>query len=162
MALSSGPNLGLLIAGNQGEQHYNELLRFFRGVDGLVMLSVKDKDLTAPPASPANGDRYLVAANPTGAWAGKGGNIARYTGSTWEFFTPREGWLTHIDDEDAFYRHTGTAWVKHSGPASTGWGAPMGTATRTAFDTATVTLPQLAERLKALIDDLTAQGRLSA
>ena len=29
-----------------------------------------------------------------------------------------------------------------------------GTATRTTFDTATVTLPQLAERVKALLDDL--------
>lgn len=44
----------------------------------------------------------------------------------------------------------------------TGWGAPTGTPTRTAFDTATVTLPQLAERLKALIDDLTSHGLVGA
>lgn len=36
----------------------------------------------------------------------------------------------------------------------TGWSTATGTATRTTFDTATVTLPQLAERVKALIDDL--------
>ena len=41
------------------------------------------------------------------------------------------------------------------------YGAPTGTATRTAFDTETVTLPQLAERLKALIDDLRARGDLA-
>jgi len=35
-----------------------------------------------------------------------------------------------------------------------GWALPTGTATRTAFDTTTVTLPLLAERVKALIDDL--------
>jgi len=40
----------------------------------------------------------------------------------------------------------------------TGWGAPTGTATRTAFATGSVTLEQLAERLKALIDDLTTHG----
>ncbi len=40
----------------------------------------------------------------------------------------------------------------------TGWGAPTGTPTRTTFDTTTVTLEQLAERLKALIDDLTTHG----
>lgn len=39
-----------------------------------------------------------------------------------------------------------------------GWQVPTGTATRTAFDTATVTLPQLAERVKALIDDLHANA----
>jgi hypothetical protein len=40
------------------------------------------------------------------------------------------------------------------GARKTGWTAASGTATRTTFDTATVTLPQLAERVKALIDDL--------
>ena len=40
----------------------------------------------------------------------------------------------------------------------TGWAAPTGTATRTTFNTGTVTLAQLAERVKALIDDLTTHG----
>jgi hypothetical protein len=40
------------------------------------------------------------------------------------------------------------------GARKTGWTVPTGTATRTTFDTATVTLPQLAERVKALLDDL--------
>lgn len=42
------------------------------------------------------------------------------------------------------------------GVRKTGWTVATGTATRTSFDTATVTLPQLAERVKALIDDLHA------
>lgn len=40
------------------------------------------------------------------------------------------------------------------GDRSTGWAAATGTATRTAFDTATVTVSQLAERVKAILDDL--------
>jgi len=44
----------------------------------------------------------------------------------------------------------------------TGWAAPTGTATRTTFATSTVTLPQLAERVKALIDDLTTHGLIGA
>ena len=44
----------------------------------------------------------------------------------------------------------------------TGWGAPTGTATRTTFATTTATVTQLAERLKALIDDLTAEGLIGA
>jgi hypothetical protein len=46
-----------------------------------------------------------------------------------------------------------------------GWTAATGSATRTTFDTTTVTLPQLAEHVKALIDDLGATagfGLLSA
>ena len=44
----------------------------------------------------------------------------------------------------------------------TGWATPTGTATRSTFDTATVTTTQLAERLKGLIDDLTALKLLGA
>lgn len=44
----------------------------------------------------------------------------------------------------------------------TGWAAPTGTATRTTFNTATVTLAQLAERVKALIDDLLTHGLIGA
>jgi hypothetical protein len=44
----------------------------------------------------------------------------------------------------------------------TGWSAPTGTATRTTFSTATVTTTQLAERVKALIDDLTSHGLIGA
>lgn len=41
---------------------------------------------------------------------------------------------------------------------STGWGAPTGVATKTTFDTATVTLEQLAQRVKALLDYLLLRG----
>jgi hypothetical protein len=44
----------------------------------------------------------------------------------------------------------------------TGWTAATGTATRTTFDTATVSTEQLAQRLKALIDDLIAHGMIGA
>jgi hypothetical protein len=50
--------------------------------------------------------------------------------------------------------------VQVVGARKTGWAKGTGTATRTTFDTATVTLPQLAERMKALIDDLYDQHGL--
>jgi len=45
---------------------------------------------------------------------------------------------------------------------SGGWGLPTGRADRRPFDTSTATTGQLAERLKALIDDLAAKGLLGA
>lgn len=42
------------------------------------------------------------------------------------------------------------------GARKTGWATATGTATRTTFDTATVTTAELAERVKALIDDVHA------
>lgn len=44
----------------------------------------------------------------------------------------------------------------------TGWAAATGTATRTTFATGTVTTAQLAERVKALVDDLIAHGLIGA
>ena len=44
------------------------------------------------------------------------------------------------------------------GVRKTGWAASTGTATRTAFDTATATQMVVAQRLKALIDDLISHG----
>jgi hypothetical protein len=48
------------------------------------------------------------------------------------------------------------------GTRKTGWTAPTGTATRTSFDTSTVTTQQLAERVKAMLDDLIGHGLLGA
>jgi hypothetical protein len=48
------------------------------------------------------------------------------------------------------------------GEPAGGWTAATGTATRTTFVTSTVTLPQLAERVKAIEDDLLAKGILGS
>lgn len=48
--------------------------------------------------------------------------------------------------------------TKVVGARQTGWAAPTGTSTRTTFDTATVTTAQLAERVKALLEDLGSVG----
>lgn len=45
---------------------------------------------------------------------------------------------------------------------STGWGAPTGTTTKTAFATSTVTTEELAQRVKGVIEQLTAVGLLAA
>lgn len=50
------------------------------------------------------------------------------------------------------------AGKKVVGRRRTGWTSPTGTATRTAYDTTTVTAAQLAQRVKALTDDLLAHG----
>ena len=54
--------------------------------------------------------------------------------------------------------HIEVLGTKIIGPRRTGWGGATGTATRTTFATSTVTLVQLAERMKALIDDLSTHG----
>lgn len=113
MALTFGPNLGLLVNGNQGEAHYAELMKFLRGVDALTQLCVEDKDLSTPPGSPADGVCYIVGASPTGAWAGWAGRVARYSSvaAAWESYVPKNGWRGFVRDESLYYRFNGTSWV---------------------------------------------------
>ncbi|HEX8366539.1 MAG TPA: hypothetical protein VF603_14755 [Allosphingosinicella sp.] len=67
--------------------------------------------------------------------------------------------VTGSADVSQEYRQNG---VRVLGGRATGWSAASGTATRGSFDTAAVTTAQLAERLKALIDDLLAHGLIGA
>lgn len=54
--------------------------------------------------------------------------------------------------------NTGIGFNGNSPVARQVYGVPTGTATRGTFDTTTVTLPELAQRMKALIDDWRAVG----
>ncbi|HEX5959215.1 MAG TPA: DUF2793 domain-containing protein, partial [Hyphomicrobiaceae bacterium] len=103
-------NLGLpFIVAAQAQKHvtHNESLR---SLDVLLQLAVLDKDLTAPPATPAPGDRYIVPAGADDAWSGQAGNVAAWQDNAWAFHIPREGWLAWIADEQRLYcRHIG-AW----------------------------------------------------
>jgi len=121
MALTNGPNLGLLVNGNAGETHYNELTAQWRGFDALIQGHVKDKDLNAPPGSPADGDCYIIGTSPSGAWAGRARQIARYKSiatAGWEFYVPKKGWSFHVEDENVDYQYNGTAWAPKSGLAA--------------------------------------------
>lgn len=68
-------------------------------LDALAQIAVADRDLAAPPAAPAEGDRYIVASGATGAWTGKTHQIAAWQDGTWAFYPPREGWTVWVADE---------------------------------------------------------------
>lgn len=105
----------------------------------LTQPAAKDKDLTAPPASPATGDRYIIAASPTGLWAGKATNVTLYNGSSWIFAPPVEGWEVALDDEDHTYRFNGSTWEKLTGRLLTGTAASINPASLAALTTVFVT-----------------------
>ncbi|MBC9248314.1 DUF2793 domain-containing protein [Paracoccus sp. 11-3] len=93
----------------QAQKHvtHNEALRL---LDGLVQLSVKSRGLSAPPASPADGDRYIVASGATGGWAGWHLNVALWTDGTWLRLPPREGWRAWVEDEELLLVRNGADW----------------------------------------------------
>ncbi|MBX3583815.1 MAG: DUF2793 domain-containing protein [Rhizobiaceae bacterium] len=110
VAIETTANLDLpYIMPSQAQKHvtYNEAIR---RMDALVQLAVLDRDSVEPPASPADGARYLVPADATGAWTGKDGDIAAWQDSAWEFLTPNAGWVLWIGDEEHLVVHDGTEW----------------------------------------------------
>lgn len=102
----------ILAAQSQKHVTHNEALR---ALDALVQLSVLDKDLAAPPGSPAAGARYIVGAAPTGAWSGHAAHIAAYQDSAWAFYVPLEGWLAWVADENVLYAFDGASWIPAPG-----------------------------------------------
>jgi hypothetical protein len=93
----------------QAQKHitHNEAVA---ALDTLTQLAVLDRHLSAPPSSPAAGDRYIVGAPPTGDWAGKAGQIAAFDGAAWLFHAPEPGWLAFVLDENGLLAWSGTAW----------------------------------------------------
>ncbi|WP_103256905.1 DUF2793 domain-containing protein [Tabrizicola aquatica] len=97
------------ILASQAQKHvtHNEALRL---LDAMVQLSVLDRTRTAPPASPVDGDRHIVASGATGLWSGWDLNIAFWVDGVWMRLVPRPGWLAWIAEEQAFVVWTGSAW----------------------------------------------------
>lgn len=94
----------------QAQKHvtHNEALRM---LDSMVQLSVLDRHLAAPPASPAEGARYIVPANATGVWAGWTGSVACWLDGAWMRFMPAPGWLAWVVDEAQVLVWSGSAWL---------------------------------------------------
>ncbi|MDW4551508.1 DUF2793 domain-containing protein [Defluviimonas sp. D31] len=105
----------------QAQKHvtHNEALRL---LDAMVQLSVLDRTRTAPPASPADGDRHLVAPGATGLWTGWDLNVAFRVDGAWMRLVPRPGWLAWIAAEQAFAVWNGSAWTTFAD--AFGWIAP--------------------------------------
>ncbi|WP_324615024.1 DUF2793 domain-containing protein [Hyphomicrobium album] len=120
--MDSTPNLGLpYIMAAQSQKHvtHNEAIR---ALDAVVQLSVLDRHLGAPPSSPAEGARYIVATSPSGGWSGQAGKVAAYQDGAWMFYVPSEGWIAWVADEDIAVVWTGSAW----GSLATGEGGGGG------------------------------------
>lgn len=108
--MTDTPRLGLalLVEGQaSGEVTHNEALNL---LDGLVHLAVADRDLSAPPGSPANGSCYIVSGTGSGDWLGHDEELALYYGG-WLFVTPIEGMEVWVADEGTLIRYDGSRWL---------------------------------------------------
>jgi hypothetical protein len=113
------------------------IIRASHTASGVNYLTLGNAATASPPSILASGDDINVGI----------------------YIRPKGSGTLRIDDGSSNARFrmntTGIGFFATSPVAQkTGWGAATGTATRTTFDTTTVTTEQLAQRVKALIDDL--------
>jgi hypothetical protein len=116
--MSDTPLLALpYLAASQAQKHviYNEALSL---IDGLIHLSVISRALATPPATPLDGDRYLVAASPTATWTGHAGQLTLRMEGAWRFLSPRKGWQMWVEAESALLVFDGTIWMSASVPST--------------------------------------------
>ena len=116
--MSLTENLGLpYLVPSQAQKHvtHNEALT---ALDALVQLGVLSRAVSTPPASPAAGERYIVAPGSTGVWAAQDGRIAAWQDGGWVFYTPKDGWLAYVNDENRLLVRKGAAWSEVSAPTA--------------------------------------------
>ena len=111
MPAATDPNLGLAYGWSTGESGWGTGMDTnLKRLGALVGLAVKDRDLATPPATPTHGDRYLVPAGATGAWAGKTDQVAVCVAGAWEYHVPKIGWLCFVEDEAVLAVYRATGW----------------------------------------------------
>jgi len=90
----------------QKEVFHNEALA---ALDGIVHPAVQGI-AAAPPANPADGEGWIVAAGAGGEWSGRGGQLALRTAGGWRFVPPVPG-MSLWDQGAGHARYwTGSAW----------------------------------------------------
>lgn len=82
-------------------------------IDAMLQLRVVSVGENAPPASPVEGDRYIVGTTPTGAWVGEADRLARYLDGAWDFF---DAAIAVNLDDDSLYIRGSAGWVVVGAP----------------------------------------------
>jgi hypothetical protein len=99
------------ISPSQAQKHvtHNDAIEV---IDSLIQRLAKDSSLSSPPASPAQGDIYIIASSPaaTGLWSGQENSLARFDGSVWKFSVPQDGWQVYDQTSGNFMIFGGTSW----------------------------------------------------
>lgn len=104
------PHLGLDYLMPEQAQKHVTLNDALRRLDGLVQLSVINRNETAPPQNPKNGDRYLVAAAASGAWQRHDNKLALFEDTGWAFVGPQAGWTLWDEEAESLLVFDGTIW----------------------------------------------------
>lgn len=120
----------LATAQAQKEVTHNEALTL---LDALVHPAVEDGPLGVPPASPAAGQCWIVAAGASGEWAGQDEKLAIWSAGGWRFASPRSGMRVVRSSDGVWFRFDGVAWVPPEAIATPAGGVTIDSEARSAI-----------------------------
>lgn len=104
------PRLGLpmlVTAQAQKEITHNEALVL---IDALIAGRAESAGALTPPASPVPGQCWALGASPTGAWVGKGGQLAIWTEGGWRFCDVGDNFVVRVAGGGC-WRRAGAGWL---------------------------------------------------
>lgn len=111
MSVELTPNVGLRFGWETGDDDWGGGVNFnWMLLDVVNVPFAKSITVTAPPANPENGDRYIIPANATGIWADKVGRLAYFASDQWIYFQPKKGWYQRVFDTRKTYVWNGLTW----------------------------------------------------
>lgn len=127
MSIVNGPKIGIPV-GIADHDNYGDAIRLqLRGIQALVQANVINQTTNTPPASPNNGDTYVVGTAPTGIWVGNAKAIAYWTtndpanpSGTWNYFVPKAGWIIYDVAQTSNYQFDGANWNVLASSGATG------------------------------------------
>jgi hypothetical protein len=126
---SSRFGLPLLYVGQaQKEAWINEAIA---RIDSLLHCSV-EVERADPPASPANGEAWIVASGATGSWTGKDAMIAARQADNWLFIPVRDG-MRVFDRSTRQERLFSTIWQLPAAPSAPSGGTIVDIEARSAL-----------------------------
>lgn len=111
MPLKRAPNQGVNYGWIRGEDFWggpvnDDLLLLDTLLHGVII----SMSFSSPPADAEDGDRYIVAANPSGAWAGQDGKLTVRVEGAWIFYEPRYAWRFRLMSTNQFVWYNLDHW----------------------------------------------------
>jgi hypothetical protein len=101
--------LGVLADGQELDamQINDALIQF----DAMTDICLLGQFVNTPPASPADGDMYLLGAAPSGGWTGRAYKIAYCIDGGWRFYAPFNGLRAYVAATHGFLVYMDGAWT---------------------------------------------------
>lgn len=128
---STTPRYGLplLFAGQSQKEFYvNEA----HALTDALLHPACEGEAADPPATPAEGETWLVGAAATGDWAGADGKVASRQSGNWLFAAPADGMRMFDRSTGQILLHRG-GWQRPSAPAAPAGGTTVDAEARAAL-----------------------------